>query len=65
MALTALVTKHSRQKICKILGMLNVAVMARSPNKTNVKYCVVQKSATLEETFAPIANTAKNILSEL
>ena len=34
--------------------MLEVGVVAISPNKPNAKYCVVQKLATLEETFAPL-----------
>lgn len=59
MALTATATKQSRQKICKTLGMINAAIVAMSPNKPNVKYCVVQKPVTLEETFAPLVEEIK------
>ena len=30
--------------------MINVAIVAISPNKPNVKYCVIQKPVIVEET---------------
>ena len=36
------------------LGIMNVAIVAVSPNKPNVKYCVVQKPVTVEETFTSL-----------
>ena len=59
MALTATATKQLRQKICKILGMANVGVVSASPNRPNIKYCVIQKPSSLEETFAPLVEEVK------
>ena len=54
MALTATATKTSRKTICHVLGMMKPVVVAESPNKTNIKYSVLQKLSTIEETFAPL-----------
>ena len=34
--------------------MINVIIVVISPNKPNVKYCVVQKPVTMEETFTSL-----------
>ena len=47
------------QNIRNTLGMINVGVVAVSHNRPNVKYCVIQKSSTLEETFAPLVEEVK------
>lgn len=54
MALTATATKTSRKEICRVLGMRWSVVVAESPNKSNIKYSVLPKSSTFEETFAPL-----------
>ena len=54
MALTATATKTSRKTICHVLGMMKPVVVAESPNKTNIKYSVLPKLSTIEETFAPL-----------
>ena len=59
MALTATATKQSRQKISEILGMVNVDVVSASLNRPNIKYCVIQKLSSLEETFAPLVEEVK------
>jgi len=59
MALTATATKKSRRDICKVLSMRNVSVIAVSPNKSNIKYSVIQKPASLEEVFAPLVERVK------
>ena len=55
LALTATATIETRRAIhvCKTLGMLNPVVVAESPNKPNIKYVVINKPGTLEETFEP------------
>ena len=52
MALTATATVQTRKAVCKTLGIVNVAVIAESPNKENIKYVVHHNPETLEETFA-------------
>ena len=54
MALTATATRASRRSICRTLGMKQVVVIAESPNKTNIRYEVRKKTASLEEAFAPL-----------
>ena len=54
MALTATATKQSRRDICKVLGMKNPVVVSVTPNKPNIKYEVIQRCGTLEETLAPL-----------
>ena len=54
MALTATATKTSRKTICHVLGMMKPVVVAESPKKTNIKYSVLPKLSTIEETFAPL-----------
>ena len=48
----ATATVQTRKAECKTLGMVNVAVIAESPNKENIKYVVHHNPGTLEETFA-------------
>ena len=59
MSLTATVTKASRTTICRVLGMNRALVIAESPNKDNIKYSVVPKSPTMEETFAPLVEKVR------
>lgn len=54
MALTATATKTSQKTIRHVLGMMKPVVVAESPNKTNIKYSVLPKLSTIEETFAPL-----------
>ena len=54
MALTATATKQSRVEICRVLSMRTPVIVSQSPNKTNIKYEVVLKRGTLEETVAPM-----------
>ena len=49
MALTATATQTSH-----VLGMMKPIVVAESPNKTDIKYSVLPKLSTIEETFAPL-----------
>lgn len=51
MALTATATKSTRHNIMKVLGMIQPAVIAVSPNKENIKYIVRENQTTVEETF--------------
>ncbi len=53
MALTATATVPTRQKVIRILGMKNPAVISRSPHKPNMVYWVGTKT-TLEEMFHPV-----------
>ena len=39
--------------------MLNPVVVAESPNKPNIKYVVINKPGTLEETFAPLVEEVR------
>ena len=48
MALTATATKQSRTDICKVLSMMVVSVTP------NIKYEVLLRCGTLEETLAPL-----------
>ena len=59
LALTATATIFNRQRICKILGMSNPAIVSESPNKPNIKYAVCLNPGTLEETFAPLVEEIK------
>ena len=59
MALTATATKTTRKSICRVLVMKKSVVVAESPNKTNIRYSVVPKSSTIEETFAPLAEEVR------
>ena len=51
MALTATATKVTRTAICKSLGMAFPVIIARVPNKPNIKY-IVSTQKNLEENFA-------------
>ena len=61
MALTATATKISRREICRTLGMTHPKVVSVSPNKPNIKYIVIFKPATLEETFAPLVEEVRRM----
>ena len=52
MALTATATKTSRRAICRVLGMQAPLIISESPNKPNIKYSVIPKSAPFEESLA-------------
>ena len=54
MALTATATKQSRRDICKVLSMKKPVVVSVTPNKPNIKYEVIPRCSTLEETLAPL-----------
>ncbi len=40
-------------------------IIAQSPNKPNIKYSVVQKSSTIEETFAPIVEEIRRVRTSM
>jgi ATP-dependent DNA helicase RecQ len=61
MALTATATKQSRRDICRTLGMIKPKVVSASPNKPNIKYIIVFKPGTLEETFAPLVEEVRRM----
>ena len=51
--LTATGTTQTRQAICKIPGMVNLVIIAESPNKPNINYILKRDPGTLEKkTFA-------------
>ncbi len=59
MALTATATQSSRRTICHVLGMHRPAIIAKSPNKLNIRYEVQTKGNGMEEMFAPIVEEVR------
>ncbi len=55
MALTATATKVTRNAVCKSLGMISPSVIAKVPNKANIKYVVRTEPKCLETAFTPLA----------
>ena len=54
MALTSLATKSTRDDVCELLGMINPVIFSHIPSKKNLKYLVIKKGYSLEDTFAPL-----------
>ena len=53
LALTATATVSTRSKITRILGMNDPAVIATSPDKANLSFCVKERG-TIEDTLGPV-----------
>ena len=60
MALSATATKATRTAICKSLGMASPIIVAKVPNKLNIKYIVSTGTRNLEETFAPMVEEIRH-----
>ena len=56
MALTATATKPTRKYVCQRLGMSAPVVIAKSPNKANIKLIVHMKEGSIAEMMAALAD---------
>ena len=59
MALTATATKNTRISICHKLGMIRPFVIAKPPNRVNIKYIIATPLCTLEDTFTPLVENLR------
>lgn len=59
MALTATASRSSIKEICTVLCMKKPVIISESPNKPNIKYEVLQKGATPEETLGPFIDEVR------
>ncbi|KAL5489364.1 hypothetical protein EMCRGX_G018451 [Ephydatia muelleri] len=54
MTMTATATKDTTKKVISILGMDNPIIVAATPDKANVFYCVREHRGSIEEVFGPV-----------
>lgn len=64
MALTATASKELRRKVSEIIGLVNPAVIAVSPCKSNIAYRV-SKLVSFNDSFGPILQELKEKLTSL
>ena len=60
LALTATATRAVREEVSKILGMRNPVIVAVSPCKRNMAYCVC-KSDTIKEAFSTLIDKLRTL----
>ena len=65
MALTATATADTRKEVVRLLGMSKPEYVIRSPDKPNIIYCVEQKTAGINEVFAPIVQELRRKRTEM
>ena len=59
MALTATATLTTQKSVCETLGMIDPVVISVTPNRPNIHYTVVLKTASIEETFSPMVEEVR------